>query len=58
MYALVNNNGALEVYAEASDLCKQCKNCYICPLIQAICKEYVFMHYSDIEVKDCGLFKR
>ena len=56
MYALINNDGDLEVYAESCDLCHSCKNRNLCPLIQAICKEYVFMHYSDIEVKECGLF--
>lgn len=58
MYCLVNNNGALEVHADKNDLCFKCKNIYKCPLIQALSKEYVFLHYSDIEVRDCGLFKK
>jgi len=29
-----------------------------CPLIQALSKEYVILHYSDIEISKCGLFKR
>lgn len=58
MYCIVNNTGVLEVYTEENDLCSKCKNMLKCPLLQSIQKEYVFMHYSDIEVKECALFKR
>ena len=57
MYALVNNSGELGVYTEKTDVCKKCKNAEKCPLILAICNEYVVMRYSSIEVKHCGLFK-
>lgn len=58
MYCTVNDFGDLEVHTENNDLCNKCKNLYKCPLIQALSKEYVFLHYSDVEVKNCGLFKK
>lgn len=58
MYCVVNNFGDLEVHTGANDLCFKCKNLYKCPLIQALSKEYVFLHYSDVEIKNCGLFKK
>lgn len=58
MYAIVNNTGDLEVHTDENDSCYMCKNLYKCPLIQAISKEYVILHYSDIEISKCGLFKR
>ena len=58
MYAVVNDENDLEVHTNDTDLCFTCKNIYRCPLIQAIYKEYVFLHYSDIEVQECGLFKK
>lgn len=58
MYCIVNDRGALEVHTDSDDLCYNCKNIYKCPLIQALSKEYVFLHYSDVEIKECALFKR
>lgn len=58
MYAIVNDKGALEVHTDDNDLCFNCKNLYKCPLLQAVSKEYVFLHYSNIEINVCGLFKR
>lgn len=58
MYAIVNDLEQLEVRTEATDACYTCKNISKCPLLQAISKEYVIMHYSDIEVKECALFKK
>lgn len=58
MYCIVNNNGGLDVYADKPDLCYKCKNFMKCPLVIALTKEYVFLHYSDIEVKECPLFKK
>lgn len=58
MYCIVNDFGDLEVHTEDNDLCNKCKNLHKCPLIQALSKEYVFLHYSDVEVKGCGLFKK
>jgi len=58
MYCTVNNKNNLEVHTDNNDLCFYCKNLYKCPLIQALTNEYVFLHYSDIEIKDCGLFRK
>ena len=58
MYAIVNDRGVLEVHTDCADICFNCKNIYKCPLIQAISKEYVIMHCSDVEIRDCGLFKK
>lgn len=58
MYCIVNNDNDLEVHTDKFDLCFNCKNLYKCPLLQAIQKEYVFMHYSDIEIQECALFKK
>ena len=58
MYEAVNDRGELEVCTDIFDLCYSCKNLSKCPLIQAISKEYVILHYSDIEIKECGLYKR
>lgn len=57
MYAIVNNQGKIEVHTDNYDLCYSCKNILKCPLIQAISKEYVFMHYSDVKIRECGLYK-
>lgn len=58
MYCSVDKYGKLQVCADEDDLCTKCKNLYKCPLIQALRKEYVFLHYSDIEIRDCGFFKK
>lgn len=58
MYCIVNSNGGLDVYTTQKDLCFKCKNRSKCPLIIGIQEEYVIMHYSDIEVKECALFKK
>ena len=58
MYAIINDEGNLEVHTDENDSCYFCKNIYKCPLIQAISKEYVILHYSDIEISKCGLFKK
>ncbi len=58
MYCIVNDRGGLEVHTDSDDLCYNCKNIYKCPLIQALSKEYVFLHYSDVEIKECALFKK
>ncbi len=58
MYCIVNDRGSLEVHTDSADLCFSCKNVYKCPLLQALSKEYVFLHYSDVEIKECALFKK
>lgn len=58
MYCIVNDNKDLEVHVTKTDLCFKCKYLSKCPFLNAIQDEYVVMHYSDIDVKDCGVFKR
>ena len=58
MYCIVNDEENLEVHTDENDSCFFCKNVYKCPLIQAISKEYVILHYSEIEITKCGLFKK
>nr|DAU52966.1 MAG TPA: hypothetical protein [Caudoviricetes sp.] len=58
MYAIVNDLGKLEVHTDNYDLCFTCKNVSKCPLIQALAREYVILHYSDMEIRECGLFKK
>lgn len=58
MHAFVNNKGMLELHVDDYDKCCNCKNIKFCPLIQAITKEYVVLHYSNIEVKECGVYKK
>lgn len=58
MYCLVSNDGTLEVHTNNNDICFNCKNLKKCPLVLALSNEYVFLHYSNIEIRDCALFKR
>ena len=58
MYCTVNNLGYLEVHTDEDDSCFICRNINKCPLIQALSKEYVILHYSEIEISKCGLFKK
>ena len=58
MYAIINDAGNLEVHTDENDSCFLCKNIYKCPLVQAISKEYVVLHYADIEITRCGMFKK
>ncbi|CDC19699.1 unknown [Clostridium sp. CAG:306] len=57
MYCIVNDEGGLEVYTDTNDICFNCKQLYKCPLIQALSKEYVILHYSNIEIQECGIYK-
>lgn len=58
MFVKVNEEGHLEVHTDNFDLCYSCKNILKCPLIHALSKEYAFLHYSDVEIRNCGLFKK
>lgn len=58
MYCIVNNDSGLDVYVTKKDLCYKCKNLNKCPLFISIQEEYVILHYSDIEIKECAMFKR
>lgn len=57
MYCIVNDEGGLEVHTDTNDICFNCKHLYKCPLIQALSKEYVILHYSNIEIQECGIYK-
>lgn len=58
MYVDIDKKGKLQVHTDYLDLCYCCKNLYKCPLILSIHKEIVILHYSDIEIKECPLFKK
>lgn len=59
MRAEINQNGELTIYCDESyDICANCINKRKCPLIQAISQEIVILHYSDVAIGECGLYKR
>ncbi len=58
MYATINKQSKLEIHTTEKDLCSKCKNVYKCPLIHCISQELVVLHYEDIEILSCGLYKR
>jgi len=57
MKANINSNGLLEVHICYTDLCHTCRNMKICPLINAVLDENVFLHYEDTQIEKCGLFR-
>jgi hypothetical protein len=48
----------LVITFDSYDLCYKCTNRKKCPLVQALYQEIVILHYSDIQIKECGLFKK
>ena len=58
MRAEIDKKGDLVIYTECYDLCTTCKHSRKCPLIQAISQEIVILHYSDVAIGECGLFKK
>jgi len=54
----VNKFGGIEVYTDRKDNCFSCENVKDCPLVQALQSEMVVLHYAEIDVLRCGLFKR
>mgnify|MGYP000923339163 CR=1 FL=1 len=54
----VNKFGGIEVYTDLKDNCYACGNLTDCPLIQALQSEVVVLHYAEIDVLRCGLYKR
>ena len=53
-----DENSDLAVYFDDYDLCSKCKNRKKCPLVQALSQELVILHYADIAICECGLFKQ
>ena len=58
MQVIFNDNDELGVCFDEYDLCVKCKNVKKCPLIQALTQELVILHYADIAVCECGLYKQ
>ena len=58
MFANISDTNDLEVFVEKNDLCHSCKNMYKCPLLTAILKEQVIMHYEFMEIKKCDMYRR
>jgi|GEM_PF-1156061 len=54
----VNKQGQIDVFADTKDICYACKNNTDCPLIEALRAEIVFLHYEEIDVQTCGLFRK
>lgn len=54
----VNKFGGIEVFTDTKDVCYACENISDCPLVEALRAEIVVLHYADIDVLRCGLFKR
>lgn len=57
MYALVNDDAELDLYAEESDLCYVCSNMCFCPLMAALKNEVVILRFEAMGVESCALFK-
>ena len=58
MRAEINEFDELVINFESYDLCERCTNRKKCPLVQAISQEIVILHYSDVQIEECGLFKK
>ncbi|MFH0702154.1 MAG: hypothetical protein V2B14_01265 [bacterium] len=56
MYALVNDFGELEVFAEEGDLCYICEHVGNCPLLTALQAEVVILRYESMTIENCGMF--
>lgn len=58
MYATVEENNLLSVYAEKEDHCFKCALIDDCPLIAAVQKEVVVLRYEAINITNCALFEK
>lgn len=58
MRVTLDDNGALQVHTNCYDLCFRCNNLYKCPLVQAVSNEQVILHYSELVIDSCGLYKK
>ncbi len=47
----------LSAYAEADDLCYNCKNAFYCPVYALLTSEYMILRYESVNICECGLFK-
>jgi len=54
----VNKFGGIEVFTDRKDVCFACENKVDCPLVEALRAEIVVLHYAEIDIQRCGLFKR
>ena len=58
MFAIISDSNDLEVFVEKNDLCHSCKYLHKCPLLNAVLKEYVIMHYEFMEINKCEMYRR
>lgn len=58
MRAEINDLEELVINFEDYDKCKRCANKKKCPLMQAISQEIVILHYAEIQIEECGLFRK
>lgn len=56
MYAVVNEDSELDLYAQESDICFLCSNICLCPLLAALKNEVVILRYEAIGIEECALF--
>ncbi len=58
MRVAVNKYGGIEVFTDTKDACFSCENKTDCPLVEALRAEIVILHYAEIDIQRCGLFRR
>ncbi|MDD3012616.1 MAG: hypothetical protein PHC34_02810 [Candidatus Gastranaerophilales bacterium] len=58
MRVKINKFGGVEVFTDTKDVCFVCGNKIDCPLVEALRAEIVILHYEEIDIQRCGLFKR
>jgi hypothetical protein len=54
----VNKYGKIDVFTDINDLCYSCENNTDCPLVEALRADIVFLHYEEIDIKKCGLYRK
>lgn len=54
----VNKYGGIDVFIDKKDVCFACENKTDCPLVEALRAEIVVLHYADVDIQSCGLFKK
>ncbi len=57
MYAQINNNSELDVFAEETDKCYLCRNMNKCPLMATIKNEIVILRFEAMAIEECGMFE-
>lgn len=57
MYALVNDDSELDLYAEEEDICYSCSNMSLCPLMAALKNEVVILRFEAMGIESCALFE-